>query len=220
MPSTFLQKYMNELSSIMSKIDTREFRYFIRELSESYDRQSQIFICGNGGSAATASHFACDINKGVSFGKSKKFKVICINDNIPTILAYANDVSYKDVFVEQLKNFMGKNDLVIGVSGSGNSENILRALQYGNENGGRTYGICGYGGGRMKYLAQKSLIIESHDMQKVEDMHLIIFHCAMQYLNYHMAKHSTESADQEIDLTLPFNIDRKVAMTIYMNKSV
>lgn len=181
MLSLFLKEYLMELNTILTGIDPKEFNDLIGELNEAYTRQANIFICGNGGSAATASHFACDINKGVSFGKGKRFRVICLNDNIPTMLAYANDVSYDDIFVEQLKNFMNSGDLAIGVSGSGNSENVLKAIEYGNKNGGKTFGICGYGGGKLKDTAQKSLIVHSNDMQKVEDAHLIIFHSVMQW---------------------------------------
>lgn len=183
MSSDFLKKYLLELSGIFSTINAKEFEHFIEELQDAFKRGSHIFICGNGGSASTASHFACDINKGVSYGKDKRFKIICLNDNIPTMLAYANDVSYDDVFVEQLKNFLVKDDLVIGISGSGNSENVLKAVRYANENGGKTFCICGYGGGKIKDTAQKSLVINSNDMQKVEDAHLIILHCAMQWFN-------------------------------------
>lgn len=182
MPSEFLKNYFRELADLFNVINIKEFENFIEELTNAYQRQSHIFICGNGGSASTASHFACDINKGVSYGKDIRFKIVCLNDNMPTILAYANDVSYNDVFAEQLKNFMTKDDLVIGISGSGNSENVLRAISYGNDNGGITFGICGFGGGKLKDLAQKSIVINNNDMQKVEDLHLIISHCAMQYL--------------------------------------
>lgn len=188
MPSNFLTNYLNELSNISQSINTKEFESFVAEVKEAFNRGSQIFVCGNGGSASTASHFACDINKGVSFGKDKRFKVICLNDNIPTMMAYANDVSYDDVFVEQLKNFLVKDDLVIGVSSSGNSENVLRAIRYGNDSGGKTFGMCGYGGGKLKELTHKSLVINSNDIQKVEDLHLIIFHCAMQWFKSNKQK--------------------------------
>ena len=98
------------------------------------------------------------------------------------LLAYANDVSYEDVFVEQLKNFLSPGDLVIAISGSGNSRNVLKAVEYANERGGRTFGICGYGGGLLKKACGKSLFLESMDMQKVEDAHVILIHCVMQYL--------------------------------------
>lgn len=178
----FLKKYLSELTGIINMVDEKEFEALISELASAYERQANIFVCGNGGSAATASHFACDINKGVSFGKEKRFRVICLNDSIPTIMAYSNDVSYESIFAEQLKNFMNEGDLLIGVSGSGNSENVIKAVTYANEHGGRTFGVCGYGGGRLKDTAWKSLVINSNDMQKVEDIHLVIFHCAMQYL--------------------------------------
>jgi D-sedoheptulose 7-phosphate isomerase len=183
MPAVFLKNYLLELTGIINMIDAKEFESLVGELASAYEKQSNIFICGNGGSAATASHFACDINKGVSFGKEKRFRVICLNDSIPTIMAYSNDVSYDSIFVEQLKNFMNAGDLLIGISGSGNSGNVLNAVRYANESGGKTFGICGYGGGRLKDTAQKSLVVKSNDMQKVEDAHLIILHCVMQWFN-------------------------------------
>ncbi len=186
MPVAFLKNYLSELSRIANMVNVKEFETFVNELAATYERQSNIFICGNGGSASTASHFACDINKGVSFGKDKRFRIICLNDNIPTMLAYANDLSYDYVFLEQLKNFMVKDDLVIGVSGSGNSKNVLMAIEYANGKGGKTFGICGFGGGKLKDIAQKVIVINSNDMQKVEDLHMIIFHCAMQYLYNHI----------------------------------
>lgn len=182
MSSLFLRQYLRELSNIFEEINLREFDNFIGELIGAYKRRSHIFIFGNGGSASTASHFACDINKGVSFGKDERYKIICLNDNIPTMLAYGNDISYDDVFVEQLKNFMVRDDLVIGVSCSGNSENVLKAIRHGNDYYGITFGICGFGGGKLKSIAQKSVVINNTDMQKIEDLHMIIFHCAMQYL--------------------------------------
>jgi D-sedoheptulose 7-phosphate isomerase len=181
MPSQRLKKYFVELSGIFTHVSSTEFDHFVEELKAAYERRSHIFICGNGGSASTASHFACDINKGVSYGKDKRFKIICLNDNIPTMLAYANDISYEEVFAEQLKNLMVKDDVVIGVSGSGGSKNVLKAVEYANNHGGKTFGICGYGGGPLKQLARKSLVIHSNDMQKVEDLHLIVLHCAMQH---------------------------------------
>jgi len=186
MPTIFLKNYLVELNNIFNTINSKEFEEFIGELTCAYKRKSNIFICGNGGSAATASHFTCDINKGVSFDKMRRFKVICLNDNIPTIMAYANDISYENIFVEQLKNFINTDDLIIGVSCSGNSENILRVIDFANNNGGRTFGICGFGGGKLKNAAQKSIIIKSDDMQKVEDVHSVIFHCVMQWLNKHV----------------------------------
>ena len=149
-------------------------------IMDAYHNGSHIFIMGNGGSGATASHFACDINKGCCMDLDKKFKVMCLNDNMPTLLALANDVSYDVVFEEQLKNFFIPGDLVIGISGSGNSENVLRAIRYANREGGRTIGLSGFSGGRLSETAQQAFIAPVHDMQKVEDVHIIIVHMIMQ----------------------------------------
>jgi D-sedoheptulose 7-phosphate isomerase len=140
---------------------------------------------GNGGSAATASHFAGDFNKGLSWNKKKRFKFICLNDNTPTVMAYANDVSYESVFAEPLKNFFQTGDLIIGISGSGNSKNVLNAIEWGNKNGGTTIGLSGYNGGKLKEIAMHSVHINVDDMQITEDLHMVLDHCIMKILyNY------------------------------------
>jgi len=176
----FSLDYLNEIKSVLSDLPLEKFEEVVNLILNAYVEERQIFIMGNGGSGSTASHFACDINKGVCFGLNKRFKVICLNDNIPTMLAYANDVSYADIFVEQLKNFLKPNDLVIGISGSGNSENVLRAIRYANENGAYTIGFTGFDGGKLVTLAHASLVVPANDMQKVEDVHLILTHMLMQ----------------------------------------
>ena len=180
MPAKFFNEYISRLTGVLERINGNNFEEFVALLDKQHKQQANIFIFGNGGSASTASHFACDINKGVSYGKENKFKVICLNDNLPTILSYANDISFDDVFVAQLKNFIQKDDLVIGISGSGNSENVIRAISYADKQGVETFGFCGFGGGKLKDVAKKSIVICSEDMQKIEDAHFIILHCAMQ----------------------------------------
>ncbi|MCP4151287.1 MAG: SIS domain-containing protein [bacterium] len=181
MPEQRLKEYLAGIVRIFEAVDFSQFEEFLRCLREAYERERQIFVFSNGGSGANASHFASDFNKGVCYGREKRFKVICLNDNMPIVASYANDMTYDDIFAEQLKNFLNKDDLVIGVSGSGNSENVLRAIRYAGEKGGKTFGICGYGGGKLKDTAQHALVIHSNDMQKVEDLHMMVFHCAMQW---------------------------------------
>jgi len=176
----FSLDYLNEIKSVLNDLPLEKFEEIVNLILKAYVEERQIFIMGNGGSGSTASHFACDINKGVCFGLNKRFKVICLNDNIPTMLAYANDVSYAHIFVEQLKNFLKPHDLVIGISASGNSENVLRAIHYANENGAHTIGFTGFDGGKLATLAHTSLIVPVNDMQKVEDVHLILTHMLMQ----------------------------------------
>lgn len=180
--SVFSREYISKLSSVLADFDHSSFGLIVKMLLEAYNEGRHIFVAGNGGSASTASHFACDLNKGVSYGLEKRFKVISLPDCLPSVLAYANDVSYDSVFVEQMKNFYTPGDLAIGISGSGNSENVLQCIKYAKENGGHTIGLCGFGGGKLSGLAEVSLIAKVNDMQKVEDLHMIIVHMLMQIL--------------------------------------
>jgi len=176
----FAARYAATLSDVLSRLDGGRFETLVHVLLEAHERRQHIFVMGNGGSGATAAHFACDINKGCCLDLEKKFKVICLNDNLPTLLAYANDLSYESIFVEQMKNFFVPGDVVIGISGSGNSENVLKAVAYANQNGGKTAGLSGFSGGKLARLAQIPFVAPIHDMQKVEDVHLILVHMIMQ----------------------------------------
>ena len=175
-------KYLNELKDVLATIPLDRFEEMLYAMIRTYNNGNLIFIMGNGGSGATASHLAGDINKGVSSGLAKRFRVICLNDNIPTILAYANDNSYDDIFVEQLKNFLNSGDLVIGISGSGNSANVIKAFQYANGGGAMSIAMTGFDGGKLAKIAKIPIVIPVSDMQKVEDIHLILSHMIMQVL--------------------------------------
>ncbi len=174
------KKYIARLKQVLDTFDFKTFDLVVRAVLDAYTRQANIFVMGNGGSGATASHLACDINKGCCLDLSRKFKMICLNDNIPTMLALANDISYAAVFEEQLKNFFNPDDLVIGISGSGNSENVLRAIRHAAANGGKTMGWSGFDGGKLSQLADLALVVKSHDMQQVEDTHMVLAHMLMQ----------------------------------------
>ncbi|MBN2372471.1 SIS domain-containing protein [bacterium] len=182
MHSNFSRSYLTELKDLIDRFQHEQFERVLDCLLDAYENGNNIFVMGNGGSGSTASHLACDINKGACFGLDKRFRVICLNDNIPTMLAYANDLSYQDVFVEQLKNFLQPGDVVLGISGSGNSENVIRAVRYASEKGGKTIGLCGFKGGRLAEMVDVPLIAESDDMQKIEDVHMIVVHMLMQAL--------------------------------------
>jgi D-sedoheptulose 7-phosphate isomerase len=176
----FADQYIDRLKKVMDQFDGKAFAKMVRQLLDTYSRGAQIFVMGNGGSGSTASHLACDINKGCCIDLEKKFKMICLNDNLPTLLALANDLSYEAVFEEQLKNFFNPGDLVIGISGSGNSENVLRAIGFAGRNGGRTIGWSGFGGGRLAGMVDLPFVVESDDMQQVEDAHMVVAHMIMQ----------------------------------------
>ncbi len=183
----FTSGYLQELKTVLDGFETDRFTELVLAILDAYDKQKNIFIMGNGGSGSTASHLVCDLNKGCCLDLEKKFRVICLNDNMPSLLAYANDISYEAVFVEQLKNFFETGDLVIGVSGSGNSENVLQAIRYAGANGGTTAGISGYAGGKLADLVDIPFVARVDDMQKVEDVHMIVVHMIMQavYIKLH-----------------------------------
>lgn len=174
--------YLSKLKDLLDAFPHDRFEQIGRALLDAYHNEKHIFIMGNGGSGSTASHFVCDINKGSCQELKKKFKVMCLNDNIPSILAYANDLSYDKIFVEPLKNFVEEGDLVIGISGSGNSENVLQAISYSKEVGAKTVGLSGFDGGKLSQIADIPFVAAVHDMQKVEDMHMIVVHMLMQYM--------------------------------------
>ena len=176
----FARHYLDGLRALLDRFDIETFEAITNILIDSYHSEKSIFIMGNGGSASTASHFAADVNKGCCLDLEKKFKVICLNDNIPTMLALANDLAYEAVFIEQLKNFFKSEDVVIGISGSGNSENVIKAVSYAKENGGRTIGFTGFAGGKLSRIVDIAFIAKVDDMQKIEDLHMIIVHMIMQ----------------------------------------
>jgi D-sedoheptulose 7-phosphate isomerase len=178
----YLADYCAGLSKALEGVSRERFEEFIHLLEDAYHHDRQVFFMGNGGSGSTASHFICDLNKGVSYGRSKRFRGISLNDNLATITAYANDVAYEDVFVEQLKNFLQPGDLVVALSGSGNSRNVLKAIDYANSRGAHTVGLCGFDGGKLAAAVRTSVLVPVRDMQKAEDAHVILLHVAMQLL--------------------------------------
>ena len=177
-----LLDYCQGLKDALDTIPVDAAVKFFELLETAYLEGRQVFIMGNGGSGSSGSHAAGDLNKGVSYGREKRFRVISLNDNMATLSAYANDVSYSEAFVEQLKNFLHSGDVVIGISGSGNSAGVLKAVEYANQQGAITVGMCGFSGGKLAGLAQLPLHIPVNDMQKVEDIHMMLFHVAMQIL--------------------------------------
>jgi D-sedoheptulose 7-phosphate isomerase len=178
-----IQDYLIRLSGVLSRLDLNEINAVAGALKTAYENEATIFTMGNGGSASTASHLVCDLNKGACFRAKKKFRVIGLTDNVATLLALANDMGYEHVFVEQLKNFSKPGDVVVGISGSGNSENVIRAIEYANSLDCKTIGWCGFDGGRLAKLAQICVHVKVQDMQLVEDVHMVLCHMLMQLLD-------------------------------------
>ncbi|MCR5490927.1 MAG: SIS domain-containing protein, partial [Bacilli bacterium] len=170
--------YEAEIKTIQS-LDKDELNAAMNALMEAYERGATVYVFGNGGSSATASHMVCDFNKGTCYELDKKFKFVCLNDNIPLIMAISNDDSFENIFVYQLKDRLKKDDLVLAISGSGNSHNVVKAVEYAKEVGAKVISMTGYSGGKIAKMADYHMHVPVEDMQITEDLHMGFDHMVM-----------------------------------------
>ena len=168
-----INQYVSMEKEVLDSLSADDINEVMNILENARIGRKRIFICGNGGSASTASHLECDFNKGISYNQEVKYDIECLSDNVPMIMAIANDIGYDDIFVVPLKNKLKKGDIVIGISGSGNSRNVLKAFEYANELGVDTVAFTGYGGGELRRIAKYNIHVPVDNMQIVEDVHLI-----------------------------------------------
>ena len=174
--------FLDRVGQELSRIDPAEVKALANAIFECYQKRRMVFLCGNGGSGSNASHFCEDLGKGTlrrdDFDNDAKqrLRVLSLTDNTPYILAWGNDEGFERVFVEQLKNLANAGDLLIAISGSGNSANVLRAVEWANKHGMKTFGCTGFSGGKLKSLAQQGLHVPLDDMGIVESIHLTAFH--------------------------------------------
>lgn len=180
--SVYIKEYINHEIAVLGKLDVESISEALNLLIDALNSEHTIFIFGNGGSAATASHFQNDFNKGVSEYLDKKFRFCCLNDNVPTIMAIANDIGYDEIFRFQLKGRIQKRDVVIAISGSGNSKNVIYAAEYAKNCGATVIGLTGYDGGVLKSLSDVSLHADVNSMQITEDIHMMLDHLMMSIL--------------------------------------
>ncbi len=178
--SNFYSRYTDKLKKALDTLPQKGLEEVVNTIMDVYEKGQQIFVMGNGGSGATASHFVCDINKFACLGSNTRFKAFCLNDNVPTMLAYANDISFEDIFSEQLKNFLNSDDVIIGISTSGNSKNIIKAIEYANNKNSKTIGLTGSNGGMLAKLVHIAIRVPDDNMQRIEDLHLILAHIIAQ----------------------------------------
>lgn len=174
--------YLRKLQALLSTCDADEMDRAVEVVDAAWRRGANIITLGNGGSSMTALHFVTDWNKSIYLKTGRPFKGRTLVDNLGLLMAYGNDISFSDIFVEQLKNILSPRDLVIAISGSGNSENVIRAVDYANANDAVTLGLCGFDGGRLKAKSQHVLWANVNDMQLCEDVHAIFGHVVMQKL--------------------------------------
>jgi D-sedoheptulose 7-phosphate isomerase len=175
-------EYLNRCSAEFARLDLGQVERLSSDIYSAYEDGRFVFICGNGGSGSNSSHFCEDLGKSTLNRKDftndavKRLKVLSLTDNTPYILAWGNDEGFDRIFVEQLKNFASPGDVLIAISGSGNSPNILNAVEWANKKDVRTWGITGYSGGKLKTLARQNLHVPLDDMGMVESIHLLLFH--------------------------------------------
>ena len=169
------QQYIDLVKSTLDALDPKALDALVEAFHATYEKGGNIYTMGNGGSGASASHAAGDFLKGASYGLDKRFKMICLNDNLPSMMAIANDIGWESIFVEPLKNFLSEDDLVIGISGSGNSKNVVNALEYANAQGANTVAMSGFNGGKISEIATINVHAPVMDMEVTEDVHMVIF---------------------------------------------
>jgi D-sedoheptulose 7-phosphate isomerase len=175
----FVLGYLDEVRRCLDALPMTDLARFLELLEQAYEEDRQVHIVGNGGSAATASHMACDLAKNVSAaggGAMRRFRVSSLTDNVALITALANDCGYDRIFAEQLRNLLQPGDLLIAISASGNSPNIIAAIELARRMGARTVALLGFDGGRARDLVDVALVVDSRDYGHVEDLHVVVNH--------------------------------------------
>jgi len=171
-----VSQYIASLQPLLATLAAADFHQVEAILLRAREEGRTVFIIGNGGSAATASHFANDLNKGAAVIGQRRFRALALTDNVPLITAWANDTRYEQIFVEQMANFIHPGDVLIAISGSGNSPNIIAAVEWARREGAVTIGLTGGSGGRLRALVDCCLLAPADRMEQIEDMHLMLAH--------------------------------------------
>ena len=171
--------YLEHEIKTIQNLDVDSINKALNLLLQAFEDGKTVYVFGNGGSSATASHFQNDFNKGVSEHTEKKFNLLCLNDNVATVMAVANDIGFDEVFRFQLQGHLKPGDIVMAISGSGNSKNVINAAEYAKSMGNQVIGLTGFNGGKLKQLSDVSLHAPIHSMQITEDIHMIFDHLMM-----------------------------------------
>lgn len=178
-----VRDYLNSVAGLLKDAPADDIKKVADLVLDAYRSGKQVFIMGNGGSAATASHLACDLQKGIGcLRPDKKFRVMALTDNVPIMTAWANDTDYSNIFAEQIATWAAPGDLVIGISGSGNSPNVIKGVETAREKGAVTVGLSGFEGGKLAQVADYNVVVRSNNMQHIEDVHVVIAHLIFRYI--------------------------------------
>ncbi|MEG0512221.1 MAG: SIS domain-containing protein [Clostridia bacterium] len=193
-----MDAYRTELIEHINRVDAAQFEAFVQILLNAYHQDKQIFIMGNGGSAATANHFVCDFGKNAVQGNKRRFRILSVCDNLEKITALGNDLSFDEIFRQQLMNLMNDEDVLIAISASGNSPDLVRALEYANERHAHIVSLAGFDGGKIKSLSQVTLVAEMSSYERIEDMHLMILHMVVCFMKEHQELLESETNQKAI----------------------
>jgi len=174
--SVAAKDYLLAAQEVLARLDHEIVDRMVEAIWRGYEQRRTLFVFGNGGSAALASHFACDIGKGTIAGRERRLKTIALTDNVALLTAWANDKAYQEIFAEQLEGLAEKGDIAMAISGSGNSPNVIRGLETARRIGAQTLVLTGFAGGRAKALGDLCLVVPSDSMQQIEDAHLCATH--------------------------------------------
>ena len=187
--------YIDQVIDLLSRVPKDAIKHMGDLVLDAYNHEKSVFTMGNGGSASTASHLACDLQKNVCMWGEKKFRVLALTDNMAMMTALANDYDFSDVFAQQLANWVQPDDVVIAISGSGTSPNVVKAVEYADRAGAVTVALCGFDGGTLAKSARHAVIMPCSDMQHIEDAHMVISHLLMRYVT--AALGARQMADME-----------------------
>ena len=171
-----IRRYLEDVQCTLAALPLERIDDVVAVLLKTNESGSTVFTLGNGGSAATSSHFACDLAKGAIIPGRPRFRVVSLTDNVSLMTAWSNDVAYEDVFAEQLRGLISHGDVVIAFSGSGNSPNVLRAVELAHQAGGITVGFTGFSGGKLSGMVDVSLVVPNDCMEQIEDVHMVLCH--------------------------------------------
>lgn len=189
-PLSSCRAYFDLLAESISRLPLDQIDHVAGLLLRAYEQERTVYVFGNGGSAALASHIACDLGKGTVNGSHRRFRALALTDNVPLMTAWANDARYEDIFAEQLANFARPGDIAFAVSCSGNSPNVLRALAEAKRRGLLTAGLTGFHGGRMAELCDASIVVPCDNMQIIEDLHVCVAHALFTCIRARINEHS------------------------------
>ena len=188
------RSYFQLLSKCVQFLPFEDVERVTEILLHAYEEQRTVFTFGNGGSAALASHFACDLGKGTINGSQKRFRAIALTDNVPVMTAWANDSSYEDIFAEQFASFAVPEDIAFAISASGNSANVLNALRVAKQVGAITVGLTGFAGGKMFDLCDACIVVPCDNMQIIEDLHVSVAHSLFTCVRASLSQDSQDSS--------------------------